>query len=62
MYHFNWDSNLLGATHGLDLMMFGNVILYPKSRARPSRRTFHLLRKMVVSFARFGNPNVADLD
>ena len=63
MYHFNWDSNLLGATHGLDLMMFGNGNpLSEISGSAFSENISSLLRKMVVSFARFGKPNVADLD
>ena len=63
VYHFNWDSNLLGATHGLDLMMFGNGNpLSEISGSAFSENISSLLRKMVVSFARFGKPNVADLD
>ena len=56
VYHFNWDSNLLGATHGLDLMMFGNGNpLSEISGSAFSENISSLLRKMVVSFARYGS-------
>jgi carboxylesterase type B len=44
-------------------MMFGNGNpLSEISGSAFSENISSLLRKMVVSFARFGNPNVADLD
>ena len=62
VYHFNWDSNLLGATHGLDLMMFGNGNpLSEISGSAFSESISSLLRKMVVSFARYGEPNIAEM-
>ena len=62
MYHFNWDSNFLGAMHGLDLMMFGNGNpLSEISGSAFSETISSLLRKMVVSFARYGVPDLADM-
>ena len=58
-YHFvfDWESPLLGATHGLDLIVFGNGMPLPGAGGfRDFESTATFMRKRWVSFATTGDP------
>jgi len=59
MYLFTWESQLLNAAHGMDLMVFGNGLPFGKLLGFASYdRSAEFMRKAWVNFARHGNPSV----
>ena len=61
MYLFEWASPILGATHALDLMVFGNGLpLSFMSGFRDFDKTANFMRKAWVAFAQTGTPKTAD--
>ena len=63
MYLFTWESQLLGATHGLDLAVFGNGMLLPGMAGfKSSEAVGNTMRKAWVNFARTGDPSIPKFD
>ncbi len=63
MYLFTWESPLLGATHALDLAVFGNGMAFPGIGGfKSSEKVGSIMRKAWVNFARNGDPSVHGFD
>lgn len=60
MYLFTWESQLLGAAHGMDLMVFGNGLPFEILLGFASfDRTAQFMRRAWTNFARHGNPGTS---
>ncbi len=64
MYLFEWASPFLGASHGLDMMMFGdqNLFLSAVAGLRDYDKTASYMRKAWTQFASVGNPTLPNID
>ena len=63
MYLFTWESQLLGATHALDLAVFGNGMAFPGIAGfKSSEEVGSIMRKAWVNFARKGDPSIDGFD
>ncbi|MDC0213173.1 carboxylesterase family protein [Gammaproteobacteria bacterium] len=59
MYLFEWESQLIGAAHALDLAVFGNGMAFPGLAGfKSSEKVGTLMRKAWVNFARRGDPSI----
>ena len=57
MYRFDWESQLLGATHAMDVAVFGNGVPFGAlAGLRSPDRVAANMRKAWVQFAATGNP------
>ena len=63
MYLFTWESQLLGAAHALDLVVFGNGMPFPGMAGfKSSEVVGNTMRKAWVNFARTGEPSIPEFD
>jgi para-nitrobenzyl esterase len=63
MYLFTWESQILGAAHGMDLMVFGNGLPFgPLGGFASYDQTAEFMRKAWVNFATSGDPGVGTFD
>ena len=63
MYLFTWESQILGAAHGMDLMVFGNGLPFgPLAGFASYDQTAEFMRKAWVNFATRGDPGVDSFD
>lgn len=62
MYLFEWESNLIGAAHALDLMVFGNGLPIPGIAGFADyQNTAATMRRAWINFAKEGNPSSEQL-
>lgn len=63
MYLFTWESPRAGATHALDLMLFGNGIPFePLVGTAPHEKVERTMRKAWTNFAKTGKPGFKDFE
>ena len=63
MYLFTWESPKAGATHALDLILFGNGVPYePLVGTAPHDKTEKTMRKAWTNFAKTGKPSIEGLE
>ena len=63
MYLFTWESERLGATHAMDIAVFGNGLPFgPLAGDRSPDRVAEKMRASWVNFARSGDPSIPGFD
>jgi len=61
MYRFDWEAPVLGAAHGMDLLMFGNGLPIPGLTSFSDHEALaKSMRSSWVNFARTGDPSIAE--
>jgi para-nitrobenzyl esterase len=63
MYLFTWESNLLGAAHAMDLVVFGNGLPFPGLAGFADYdQVAAQMRASWINFARNGDPSTGGID